>query len=91
VALVRKDVSEERVSSIIGLKTISELGRTLAVTSNWSMQQRNIFSEILVLIIVTRRYFPDDKKKTSNLIKFNSKTYLNIHSVKMLIGKVKVK
>jgi hypothetical protein len=33
VALVRTDVSEERVAFIISVETISELGRTLAVTS----------------------------------------------------------
>jgi hypothetical protein len=34
VALVRTDVSKERVSSIIRVKIISELETTLAVTSN---------------------------------------------------------
>jgi hypothetical protein len=38
VALVRTDVSEERIASIIGV-TIAELG-TLAVTSNRSMLRR---------------------------------------------------
>jgi hypothetical protein len=36
VALVRTDVSEERITSIIRVTTIGELG-TLAVTSNPSM------------------------------------------------------
>jgi hypothetical protein len=34
VALVRTDVSEERIASIIRLIRISELGTTIAVTSN---------------------------------------------------------
>jgi hypothetical protein len=34
VALVRTDVSEERVASMIRVTRISELGTTLAVTSN---------------------------------------------------------
>jgi hypothetical protein len=33
-ALVRTDVPEERIASIIRVKTVSELGTTLAVTSN---------------------------------------------------------
>jgi hypothetical protein len=36
VALVRTKVSEKRVASIIRVERMSELGRTLAVTSNWS-------------------------------------------------------
>jgi hypothetical protein len=34
VALVRTDISEERIASIIRAKSISELRTTLAVTSN---------------------------------------------------------
>jgi hypothetical protein len=41
VALVRTDVSEERIASIIGVERIGELGTTLAVTSNWSTLQIN--------------------------------------------------
>jgi hypothetical protein len=36
VALIRINVSEERITSIIRVTRISEIG-TLAVTSNWSM------------------------------------------------------
>jgi hypothetical protein len=36
MALVGTDVSEKHVSSIIRVEGISDLGRTLAVTSNWS-------------------------------------------------------
>jgi hypothetical protein len=41
VVLVRTDVSEERIASIIRLTRIGELGRTLAATCNRSMLQRN--------------------------------------------------
>jgi hypothetical protein len=41
MALVRTDVSEERMASIIGVKRISELRTTLAVTSNGSTLRRN--------------------------------------------------
>jgi hypothetical protein len=46
VAFVRTVVSEERITSIIRVKRISELG-TLAVTSNRSTLRRNthIFSQ----------------------------------------------
>jgi hypothetical protein len=45
VALVRADFSEERVASIIKLTRISELGTTIAVTSNRSTMRRNIIRE----------------------------------------------
>jgi hypothetical protein len=41
VALVRTDVSEEHGASIITVTRISELGTTLAVTSNQRMLRRN--------------------------------------------------
>jgi hypothetical protein len=37
VALVRTDISEERIASIIKVTRIGELGTTLAVTSNGRM------------------------------------------------------
>jgi hypothetical protein len=40
--LVRTDVSEERAASIIRVIRFSELGTTLAVTSNRSMMRRVI-------------------------------------------------
>jgi hypothetical protein len=40
-ALVRTNVSEELIASIIRIKRISELGTTLAVTNNQHMLQRN--------------------------------------------------
>jgi hypothetical protein len=36
VALVRTDISEERIASIIRVKKLSELGKTLTVASDWS-------------------------------------------------------
>jgi hypothetical protein len=41
VPLVRIGVSEERGASIIGVRIISELGKTLAVTSNRRMLRKN--------------------------------------------------
>jgi hypothetical protein len=41
VALVRTDVSEEHMASIIRVTRIGELQRTLAVTSNGSMLRRS--------------------------------------------------
>jgi hypothetical protein len=41
VVLVRTDVLEERISSIIRVKRIGELGTTLAVTSNRRTLRRN--------------------------------------------------
>jgi hypothetical protein len=50
VVLVRTDVSEERIASIIRVKGISELRRTSAVTS----------TETSVLTRATRRQIPED-------------------------------
>jgi hypothetical protein len=36
VPLVRRDISEERIASIIRAKKIGEVGTTLAVTGKWS-------------------------------------------------------
>jgi hypothetical protein len=55
VTLVRADVSEERVASIIRVTRISELGTTLAVTSNQRTQRRN--NTVLW-------YLPDDEGAT---------------------------
>jgi hypothetical protein len=41
VALVRTDVLEEHIASIIKVPRISELGTTLAVTSNQSTLQKD--------------------------------------------------
>jgi hypothetical protein len=41
VALVRTDVSEERIASVINVTRIGELGTTLAVTSNRRTLRRN--------------------------------------------------
>jgi hypothetical protein len=42
VALVRTDVSQEHIASIITVTRMDKLGATLAVTSNQSAQPRNI-------------------------------------------------
>jgi hypothetical protein len=41
VALVRTDVSEEHIASIIRVTRISDLGTTLVITSNRSTLRRN--------------------------------------------------
>jgi hypothetical protein len=38
---VSADVSEQRVASMIRVERIGELGKTLALTSNWSTLRRN--------------------------------------------------
>jgi hypothetical protein len=41
VAVVRTEISEERIACIIRVKIIGEQGTTLAVTRNQSKQRRN--------------------------------------------------
>jgi hypothetical protein len=48
VAVVRTDVSEERITSIINVIRIVELGTTLIVTRNRSTLQRNSIPRLLV-------------------------------------------
>jgi hypothetical protein len=48
VALVRTDVSEECITSIIRVTRIGELGTTLAVTSNRRTLRRNTTSANVV-------------------------------------------
>jgi hypothetical protein len=76
VALVRTDVSEERISSIIRVTRIGELGTTLAVTSNRHKLRRNTYtlmmkailsSQTSVLTRVTRRNIPEDGIRHSHL------------------------
>jgi hypothetical protein len=52
VALVRTDVSEERMASIVILTKIGELGMTLTVTNNRSTLRRN------TQFLVTTNVFP---------------------------------
>jgi hypothetical protein len=70
VALIRTDVSEERRASVIRVKIGSELGTTLAVTSNRRRLRRNIVSQKTEFFIVTA-------VKTSNL------TYVLYRYIKM--------
>jgi hypothetical protein len=56
-ALLRTNDSEELIAFIIRVTRISELGTTLAVTSNRSMLRRNTKS---VLTRATRRNFSED-------------------------------
>jgi hypothetical protein len=42
VALVKTDVSEEHITSIIRVKRINELGTALAVSSNRSTLRKNL-------------------------------------------------
>jgi hypothetical protein len=64
VALVRIEVSEERIASIIRVTRIGELEITLAVTSNRSTLLRTFLSSVLTG--VTRRDIPEDRRE--NLI-----------------------
>jgi hypothetical protein len=57
VALVRIEVPDEPIATIITIKEISEQGTTLAVTRNRSRMQ---YSETSVLKRATRRHIPED-------------------------------
>jgi hypothetical protein len=81
VALVRTDVLEEHVASIIRVTGIGELG-TLAVTSNRSTLRSchphgvgDIFIRTSVLIRVMRRNIPEDGALHSHRCE-NLKSYL---------------
>jgi hypothetical protein len=58
VDLVRTDVFEERIASIVSVERICELGM-LAVTGN----QRNSFS-LLTLFYIAESFHPDDGGNT---------------------------
>jgi hypothetical protein len=56
VALVRTDISEERIASILRVRRIGELGTTLAVTSNRNMllqEPHGVTSHKTAFFIVT--------------------------------------
>jgi hypothetical protein len=57
VALVRMDISEERISSIIGVTRVGALGRTLAVTRNRCTLRRKYFTECDRLSAPTKAVF----------------------------------
>jgi hypothetical protein len=50
VALVRTDVSEDRITSIIRVAIIGELGRRLAVNNNRRKLRINILCDIVFLL-----------------------------------------
>jgi hypothetical protein len=60
VALVRTDVSEEGIASIIRAKRISELGSALAVTSNRRSVRRNeiVFLRRVLQAVVIAKVVP---------------------------------
>jgi hypothetical protein len=70
VVLVRTEVSEDHIASIFKVTRISELGTTLAVTSNRITLRRNTMvtlmmeairsSKMSVLKRITRRRIPED-------------------------------
>jgi hypothetical protein len=53
MALVRSDVSEERILSVIKVTRIAELGTTLAVTSNRSTLPHGFTPQKTAFFIVT--------------------------------------
>jgi hypothetical protein len=62
-AVVRTDVLEERIASIIRVERISELRTMLAVTSKWRTLLRNTNSEcsncqLLLKLFLARGFFP---------------------------------
>jgi hypothetical protein len=56
VVLVRADVSEERIASIIGVTRIGELGTMLTVTKNRSTLRRNIILRKVLQLLVTTNF-----------------------------------
>jgi hypothetical protein len=57
VALVRTDISQERIHSIIRMKRIGKLGM-LAVTSNWSTLRHIVFARCMCHLLVTANGVP---------------------------------
>jgi hypothetical protein len=60
VALVRTDILEERIASIIRVTRIGDLGTTLAATSNRSTVRRNISSQRASVASYSDSCHPDD-------------------------------
>jgi hypothetical protein len=71
VALVRTDVSEELSAPFIGVTKISELGTTLAVTSNRRMRKLLVTASVVPSsqILVTLMKEPRSFSETSVLIR----------------------
>jgi hypothetical protein len=93
VALVRADVSEERVGFIIRVKRFGELGTTLACVVPRSpilltlLMQATRSSETSVLTIVTRPKIPEDailyshsRAKPQLLNAYNNFTFVHFRS-----------
>jgi hypothetical protein len=59
VTLVGIDVTEELISSIIGVEGIGELGRTLAYNSFYHDDGSNMFFRNVVIPGVIRRHIPE--------------------------------
>jgi hypothetical protein len=62
VALVKTDVSEDRIAPIIRVIRIGEIGKILAVTSNLIMLQRNglyyVFLRSMLWFLDTANFVP---------------------------------
>jgi hypothetical protein len=58
VGIVRTDVSEEGITSIIRVTRIGEVGTTLAVTSKRNTLQSNTFFRSVLLLLVTGNVVP---------------------------------
>jgi hypothetical protein len=70
VALVRTDVTEERIASIIRVRVLGELGTTLAITNNGSTQRTVTFS-----LTLTHALYVYDHCIYVKIVTFSTHTY----------------
>jgi hypothetical protein len=70
MALVRLNVSEERIASIIKVTRISKLVTTLAVTSNWSTLRKKILCEVKRYVLTKQRFLQESHGVTSQNMAF---------------------